>query len=54
MGSDSAVIGGHDILALERFMDDTRHMIMTGCISPPSAAPRPIGWWASMLPGISP
>ena len=28
MGSDSAVIGGHDILALERFMDDTRHMIM--------------------------
>lgn len=25
MGSDSAVIGGHDILALERFMDDTRH-----------------------------
>lgn len=28
MGSDSAVIGGHDILALERFMDDTRHMII--------------------------
>ena len=28
MGSDYAVIGGHDILALERFMDDTRHMII--------------------------
>ncbi len=28
MGADADFIGGHDILALERFMDETRHMII--------------------------
>ena len=28
MGADTDFIGGHDILALERFMDETRHMII--------------------------
>ena len=28
MGIDTDFIGGHGILALERFMDETRHMII--------------------------
>lgn len=28
MGADPDFIGGHDILSVERFMDDTRHMIV--------------------------
>ena len=28
MGADADFIGGHGILALERFMDETRHMII--------------------------
>lgn len=28
MGIDSDFIGGHDILAVERYMDATRHMII--------------------------
>lgn len=28
MGADADFIGGHNILALERFMDETRHMII--------------------------
>ena len=28
MRADADFIGGHDILALERFMDETRHMII--------------------------
>lgn len=28
MKADTDFIGGHDILALERFMDNTRHMII--------------------------
>ena len=28
MGADADFVGGHDILALERFMDETRHMII--------------------------
>ena len=28
MGADADFIGGHDILALERFMDEIRHMII--------------------------
>jgi len=28
MGAETDFIGGHNILALERFMDETRHMII--------------------------
>lgn len=28
MGADPDFIGGHDILAVERYMDATRHMII--------------------------
>lgn len=33
MRADADFIGGHDILALERFMDETRHMILFDVLS---------------------
>ena len=40
MGADPDFIGGHDILAVERYMDATRHMIIFDVLSHDS----PVGW----------
>lgn len=34
MGINSEIIRGHDILAVERFRDDTRHMIIFDILTP--------------------
>ena len=41
MGIHSEVIRGHDILAVERFWDDTRHMIIFDILSNRSGLGKP-------------
>lgn len=40
MGADADFIGGHGILAMERFMDETRHMIIFDTEFHPTQIPK--------------